>query len=322
MRRQIKPKWRPQMGLVVASVLMMMLALPTIGIFVLRLISNHVGLQEAILWTGMAILAATAVIGYVLQRSLLRPILDLAERTEAIKRGDPDALAPLEHYGTAELRDLGQAVLDMGSTLQDRAATVRSYTDHVTHELKSPLTTIQGASELLSQGTLPVEEQTRLVLSIQDAADRMTTLLAAMRRLAAARDAQASGRSTLGDIRMDVAGLSISVAGNDQILPIDPEALSILLNQLAQNAASHTATTLHLIASASSDGTVLDVQDDGTGISEGNRGRVFQPFFTTRRESGGTGMGLTIVKTLVEASGGVIDLMPSTHGTRFRISWP
>lgn len=321
MRRQIKPKWRPQMGLVVASVLLAMLALPTIGVFVLRLISEEIGAGEAVLWTGAGILTATALIGYVLQRSLVRPILDLSKRAEAIKQGDRDALAPLRHYGTAELRDLGQAVLDMGATLQDRAATVRSYTDYVTHELKSPLTTVQGAAELLAQNDLSEDERARLVSSIGDASDRMTTLLAAMRRLAAARDVQASGQSSLASIQIEHPELVVLMKGRDVTLPIDKQALFIAVNQLAQNAVVHGARTFKLWASASGSSQRLEIQDDGSGISEGNQSRIFEPFFTTRRETGGTGMGLAIVKTLVEASGGSIAYAPSQAGTKFVMTW-
>jgi two-component system, OmpR family, sensor kinase len=61
------------------------------------------------------------------------------------------------------------------------------------------------------------------------------------------------------------------------------------------------------------------VHDDGPGISPGNRDRVFDPFFTTRREQGGTGMGLAIVSALLQAHGGSIMLEQSDAGARFMV---
>ena len=65
----------------------------------------------------------------------------------------------------------------------------------------------------------------------------------------------------------------------------------------------------------------MTLADDGNGISEGNRARVFEPFFTTRRAAGGTGMGLNIVRSAIEAAGGRITLEPSQSGAAFRIAF-
>ena len=64
------------------------------------------------------------------------------------------------------------------------------------------------------------------------------------------------------------------------------------------------------------------IADDGAGISPGNRDRVFEPFFTTRREAGGTGMGLQIVRSMLAAHGGTIRLLPSESGAAFEIRVP
>jgi signal transduction histidine kinase len=64
------------------------------------------------------------------------------------------------------------------------------------------------------------------------------------------------------------------------------------------------------------------VSDDGPGISEANRAHVFDPFFTTHRDHGGTGMGLTIARALLHSHGGTIELLPSEKGARFRLTIP
>ena len=66
----------------------------------------------------------------------------------------------------------------------------------------------------------------------------------------------------------------------------------------------------------------LSVEDDGPGVSAANRERIFTPFFTTARERGGTGMGLAVVSSLVQAHDGSLSLEPSAQGARFVITLP
>ena len=70
------------------------------------------------------------------------------------------------------------------------------------------------------------------------------------------------------------------------------------------------------------DTVALALTDDGPGIPEPNRSRIFDAFFTTKRDSGATGMGLTIVRSVIEAHGGTIALEPSRTGCRFEIELP
>ena len=65
----------------------------------------------------------------------------------------------------------------------------------------------------------------------------------------------------------------------------------------------------------------LRYEDDGPGIPTGDRGRIFTPFFTSRRQQGGTGLGLPIARSLLSAGKGAIDLVPSTRGAAFLLSF-
>ena len=67
--------------------------------------------------------------------------------------------------------------------------------------------------------------------------------------------------------------------------------------------------------------TTLNVSDNGAGISPGNRPHIFEAFFTTKRETGGTGMGLTIVANLLQAHGATVALTPTTQGAAFTVTF-
>lgn len=318
MHRQIRQKWRPSLALVVACTLAGVLSLPLIGLFLLRGLTPALGWGQSALLIGAGIAVFTVLIGFVLWRVLLRPVSAMADRARAIKRGDAAVLTPLAHYGTSEFRDLGQAMLDMGGTLQNREAGIRAYSDHVTHELKSPLTSITAAAELLG-GSLDDDDRTRLVQSISASAARMQEQLDALRRLAAARVPLGPGPTPLDAAAGDLAqrtALRVTVAAPGRV-PLDRTGLLAVLEQLAQNSAAHEAQSLTLGISDQG----LIIADDGPGVPEGDRTRIFDPFFTTRRGQGGTGMGLAIARSMLEASGASITLMPSATGAVFRIAF-
>ncbi len=318
MSGRIRQKWRPPLALVIGGTLAAVLCLPLIGIAYFKLAGNILGWGETawlIFW--MAVIA-TAILGYLLWRLVLRPVYALTAHANAVRDGREDATLP-PYFGTPEITALGQAVADMGATLNNREAGLRAFSNHVTHELKSPLTSIKGAAELLD-GDLEPEDRKRLTRTILTATGQMQDQLDALRRLAAARDPVGPGPTRLAgladDLRQD-AGLEIVITG-DASVPMDQQAVLVILGHLARNAREHGADRLEI---GPMPGGLL-VTDNGSGIAAGNRNRVFDPFFTTRRGSGGTGMGLAIVQTMLQAAGGTIRLVPCQTGTMFAVEFP
>jgi signal transduction histidine kinase len=318
MSGQVKRKWRPPLALVIGGTLAAILALPVLGIAWLRLAGNILGwLETAQLFAVMAVLA-TLVLAALLWRLVLRPVWALTAHARAVKAGRGD-IEPPRRFGTAELGELGRSVIDMGDALQSRARSLSAYADHVTHELKSPLTSLRGAADLLNNPGLSPEDRASLLATIDTSAARMEQLLNELRAHAAARLESSGGATSLKDA-VSIAhipdGLSIRI-DRDGNLPISTQDLGRVLTHLAQNAHEHGATTL--ICAADTDR--LGVSDNGPGIADGDRGRVFDPFFTTKRDAGGTGMGLSIAQSLVEACGGRITLENKGPGAHFAINW-
>jgi signal transduction histidine kinase len=92
-----------------------------------------------------------------------------------------------------------------------------------------------------------------------------------------------------------------------------------VLSSLIGNSRQHGAARI-AVQVRGGDRVTVDVTDDGPGIPVEDRQRVFEPFFTTRRGNGGTGLGLPIARSLLRAYGGTLALLPSEHGAAFRIT--
>jgi signal transduction histidine kinase len=298
------------------------LALSFLGLITLRYLGPAIGFRNAAMLLGMVITAATGVLGWLLVRLLLRPILAL-ERY-ALAQENATRPTPPRHFGTQELHATAHRVIAMAETLRDREATIRAYTDHVTHELKTPVSAIRASVEMLEDGGTLSAMDRRLVHEIDGARLQIEAQLAALRRAAQARETRYLGQSSLADIwpalKSDWPDLLLEAKGESQTLPIAAEGLSIVLAQLLRNASEHGATLVTLEAGGDAK-PILRVADNGKGISTGNAERVFDPFFTTRRESGGTGMGLAVVSNILQAHHATITLTSAPKGAAFCIAF-
>lgn len=312
MPQRVSPKWRPPLSWVLGCTLAAVLCLPLIGIVALDYLTPVLGEGGAVVAVVVGVVLVAAYVGWVLWRILLRPITALVERADRLRDGG-EMGGPLAHYGTEEMRHLGEAIQSMGAALKGRETVVRSYADHVTHELRSPLSAVQGAAELLD-GDLPEPDRRRLTRTITQATTRMEALLDAQRRLAQAETPMPRGNCRLSDLDL---GTEIAIViEEDGRIALPVEAAQLVLDHLLGNAAAIGAREVRLRV----DGDRLTVADDGPGVSDGNRERIFDPFFTTRRDAGGTGMGLAIVARMLAAQGAAIRLRDGP-GARFEISW-
>ena len=322
--QRLSLKWRPALWMVLGGALMATLALSFAGLVALRYLGPEIGFRNAAVTLAVIIGAATSLLGWLLVRLLLRPISTLSEQAAALRQDPQHILTPLPHYGTRELRDLADGITAMAAALQNREASIRSFTDHVTHELKTPVTAIRAAAELLSDGALSPADQ-GLLGQIIGATGQMQMQLDALRRVTAAREPGHHGTTKLSellpDLRADHPELTLTETGADHDIPLAASGLRVVLGHLLCNAAQHGATEVRLTATSGAGTTRLTVIDNGNGVSEGNRDRIFAPFFTTTRDQGGTGMGLTIAANLLSAHGAHIVLMPAATGAGFLLTF-
>lgn len=288
------------------------------------------GQREALGLAAAAVVLAAVLAGLVLHRAISLPVRELVSLTRAIGAGDRTAVASHRHHGTVEFAVLAGSFREMATRLTNRSDAVASFAAHVSHELKSPLTAIRGTAELLRDDDgAPMEagDRSRFLDHLLADTERLGALLSRLAEMARAEAEPTGGSATLPPalnlLRGRFPALTIAADGDvDAGLGVSADSLVVLLSHLADNAGRHGATTLRVSARRAGRCIRIEVHDDGTGISPGNRARVFETFFTTRRDDGGTGMGLSIVRALVGAHGGSVELLDTRRGAGFALTVP
>jgi signal transduction histidine kinase len=119
-------------------------------------------------------------------------------------------------------------------------------------------------------------------------------------------------------------GLHVRLAGPDIAVTLPAEALEAVLVSLLDNVLAHAGpgATVRITTAATSHQKLIEVQDDGPGISPANQARAFDPFFTTAREAGSTGLGLPIARAILAGAAGTLDILPTERGAKFRMAFP
>jgi two-component system OmpR family sensor kinase len=317
----LKRKWRPSLAFVLGGALVGTLGLALVGLVVLRYLGPEIGFLNAAAIIAAVIASLTALCGLLLVRLLLRPVRALSDYATQVRAGHAAHTRPPAHFGTRELRSMAGAVIEMAEAFKTREATIRSYSDHVTHELKTPVSAIMAASEMLLDQELEGREQA-LVAQIAGAAKQMNEQLDGLRRVVRAREVDYRGQSTLGEVadplRASFPSIGISVHGADIAMPLSDDGLRLVLDHMIDNAVSHGASAVVLHADGD---RRLEVRDNGPGLQETEVSKIFEPLYTTRREAGGTGMGLAIVRNVLAAHGARIRAVPDTGGARFTIEF-
>lgn len=274
---------------------------------------------------GVALIFLTLlVLAGLLSRGIARPIRELTRATEKVSRGEvsiPDAPAT----AAIEIRELYAHFAAMAARIDMRARYLRDFAAAVSHEFKTPLAGIRGALELLGEHEMTRDERHRFLANASADADRLALLVQRLLELARADMATMQGGACdLGAVagRLGDAGMSVTVTGEGGEVPIDAETLATILSILLENSRQAGAHAAMLQLDREMGAVMLRYKDDGPGIPQGDRDRIFTPFFTGRREQGGTGLGLPIARSLVSAAGGSVDLEPLERGAAFVLTLP
>jgi two-component system, OmpR family, sensor histidine kinase BaeS len=280
----------------------------------------------------VAMIGAAVVATFVAYRRLARPVSELLDGAERLGGGDYDTR--VRPSGPRAVRTLGHAFNDMAGRLDASEHARRRFLTDVTHELRTPLTVLQGEVEAQLDGIHPRDDaHLRTLLDQTRTLDRLVDDL---RTLALGDAGQLTLHPEAVSVRTVVAdavaaitptaarrGVTVSTAGPDIELDADPVRLAQVVTNLLTNAVRHTPDggTVAVTVDTVGDDVSVTVADTGPGI-EGDPQRVFERFVRSS-DSGGSGLGLSIARQLVERHGGtLIAANAPAGGARFTVTLP
>lgn len=283
--------------------------------------ANAVGIGAAILITSLA-----GWLLWWLRDRAVRPILDLAEVMEAYARGDRTARAA--EVGPAELRTIEHRFNRMADALDARRSAETAFLAGVAHDIRNPLTALDLSASLIGPNDpLPPEPRVRRTLALVrrqvKRLDRMVADFLDMTRIEAGQlqlclercDARELVRDVVELLESTAAGRRLAVSLPPGAVPIhcDPVRMEQVIGNLVGNALKYSPADSEVTVSvaAEPDHAVVRVRDRGVGIAADELARLFQPFqrvASSRDDVPGSGIGLFVVRRIVEAHGGRIDV--------------
>lgn len=280
-----------------------------------------------------AIFALLLVLTAVLARAIVSPVERLSRASRALAQGRHAA----PRRPTLEVREIASLYDDfaaMSAAIVRRSRYLRDFAAALSHEFKTPLAGLSGGIELLQDhgATMTEAERERFLANMAADAGRLSRLVSRLMELAQADMGRAdpAARTALGPLLRQVADslrrddftITIDLPADLPLLAAQPAALEAIFATLIENA--RQAGARHLaISTALHDGAVaIRLADDGPGIPAADRERVFDPFFTSKRAQGGTGLGLPIARALAENGRGQLDLADSAAGAVFVLTLP
>lgn len=316
--------------------------------------------EASLVWTMVFVslggLVLIGLAGTVIIRRTMRPLEQLSEVATKVSRLPLDAgevalavrVPPSASHPGTEVGSVGHALNQMLNNVsralearQESETKVRQFVADASHELRTPLTAIRGYTELLRMTENFTEDGRKSLARVQSQSERMTTLVEDLLLLARLDEGQA-----LKVTDVDLTQLVIETVSDEKVMapdhiwklqlpdePItvrgDATQLHQVLANLLSNARKHTdpGTTVVTGVMLSADGSaVVTVTDNGPGIPTGFQSRIFSRFAradAARSGSEGTsGLGLSIVESIVQAHGGSVEVTSRPGHTEFALRFP
>jgi signal transduction histidine kinase len=279
--------------------------------------------------------------GWLATQSAMFPIRRLSQAVQQIIRtGRTDARVPLEGTGDAldELTALFNAMLDK---IEGLVTAMRGALDNVSHDLRTPLTRLRGTAELALASPPNVERYREALADCVEESDRVLVMLNTLMDISEAESGTLQLRRevvTLADVVAravdlyrdvaDAKGVTLAAdAAPDVVVVADRTRLEQVAANLIDNAVKYTAPggRVGVEVRRAAGAAILRVRDTGPGIAPDELPRIFDRLFRgdTSRTERGLGLGLSLVKAIVEAHGGTVDVVSEPgRGSVFTVSLP
>ena len=300
------------------------------------------GLGE-ILWRvvllAAVVLVLTGVVVFLFVRRRLKPLKQLETAAAAIAEGD-FSIRVDEKAGDRELRELSGAFNTMTRKLQGVEAGRREFVANVSHELRSPITSIKGFAEGMADGIIPKEDQPKYLRLVADESKRLSGLIDDLLALSRLEREDAKPELTtfdvnemlrravirrMNDLEEKKIDISCEFEADSCLVRADSDRIEQVVINLLDNAIKFTPEggTIVLESEVKDGIAEITVRDSGSGIAPEDRDKIFDRFFTADRAhtaGKGTGLGLSICKRIMEMHGQSIRLLDTEKGAAFRFT--
>ncbi len=296
--------------------------------------------MEDLIWriclTAAAVLLLSGVAVSLYVRSVMKPLGALTRAAESMAGGDFTARVD-DTKGDRQLRQLSGAFNTMSARLRDVENSRREFVANVSHELRSPITSIKGFAEGMADGTIPAEEHPKYLRLVSEESNRLSSLVGDLLELSRLEREGASLEYTVFDINemlrraiirrvndLDAKQLEVDCDFQTDPCPVraDENRIEQVVINLLDNAVKFTGEKGRIVLSTAAEGNTVSVtvRDNGIGIPQEDREKVFDRFFTADRAhtaGKGTGLGLSICRRIMEMHGQSIRLLDTKEGAAF-----
>ncbi len=295
--------------------------------------------NKIILGIGVLLILASTIMGFIISRSIIRPINKLMTKAKYMSKGEYDKKIEI-NTDILEINDLINSINNLSQSIKEQENIRKRLTGDISHELKTPLTNIQSHLEAMIDGIWePTEER---LLSVKEEAERLSSLVSDMQKLNKYDESSIKLKKdnvNISDIICFVIFQFSNLAKSKNIkieyekkninLYCDKDKITQALVNILSNAIrySNEGSTIFIEEKLKDNKVIISIEDQGIGISEEDLKYVFERFYradkSRTRATGGTGIGLTIVKSIVSSHGGEVKLESKLgEGSKFTIILP
>jgi signal transduction histidine kinase len=286
----------------------------------------------------LVVLPLALVLSWLAGRRVVRPLEALRDQVLAKVR-EPRPKPDLVARANDETRDLADAFNTLLERLNARRAENETFVADLVHEFKNPVATIRACADTLGSSPVEPERAERIARLLRESSGRLDLLVTEFLELA---------RAEAGMLRESWSSVDLSALARGKIASVSdderwaktrfelsapepahvrgvPLRLESVLANLLENAAAFAGAggTVTVTISVRDGHVILAVSDDGPGIAAEDLSHVFERFFTTRRHDRGTGLGLALVRAIVDGHGGTVNVQSRPgHGATFTATFP
>ena len=301
-------------------------------------------INESLFFSSIAAFIIAGILSILISRQITKPLISITDASQEIAKGNYSQRVQVSNNNEDELSQLGHSFNRMAAQLEQTENMRRQLIGDISHELRTPLTAIKGSMEGLIDGVLASDKTT--YMHIYQEADRLQRLV---------EDLQELSRVEGGAFRINKVAINIDEILHDALAPLintfnkkgievsihseknlpsvtaNHDRILQVVQNLLGNALQFTPKNgiIEINAKKVDDFVQISVKDNGTGIEADHLAHIFERFYRadksrSRKNGGGSGIGLTIAQSLVEVHGGKIwaDSEGKGHGSTFTFTLP